>query len=130
MVVASQNLGQVMNSASLCYLLMSVITPQEFVELISAASGFDYTLEELLANGERSWILKRGLNNLMGVTAADDTLPKQILTSPPDGPAVGSVPDLELMLKEFYELRSIDTNGRPSKEKLEALELSDLAAKL
>ena len=130
MVVASQNLGQVVNSASLCYLLMSVITPQEFVDLISAASGFDYTLEELLQNGERIWMLKRGLSNMMGITAADDTLPKQVLTSPPDGPAVGSVPDLDMMLKEFYELRSLDSNGKPEKAKLQSLELADLAAKL
>ncbi|MFO8011616.1 MAG: aldehyde ferredoxin oxidoreductase family protein [Dehalococcoidia bacterium] len=130
MVLASQNLGQVVNSAPLCYLLMSVISPMEFVELTSAASGFDYTLDELLECGERIWMLKRGLNNLMGITAADDTLPSQVLTSPPDGPAVGSVPDLDLMLKEFYSLRGLDDGGKPERAKLEALGLFDLAARL
>ncbi len=130
MVVASQNLGQVVNAAPMCYMLMSVISSQELVDLMNAASGFDYTLAELLTAGERIWLLKRGLNNLMGATAADDRLPKRILTSPPSGPAVGSVPDLELMLKEFYPLRGLDSQGRPSKEKLNALGLSDLAAKL
>ncbi len=102
----------------------------EFVELTSAASGFDYTLDELLECGERIWMLKRGLNNLMGITAADDTLPVQVLTSPPDGPAVGSVPDLDLMLKEFYSLRGLDDGGKPERPKLEALGLSALAARL
>lgn len=130
MVVASQDLGQVVNAAPLCYLLMSVISSQELVDLMGSASGFDYTLEELLACGERIWLLKRGLNNLMGVGAADDTLPQQILTSPPDGPAVGSVPDLASMLKEYYPLRGLDADGKPAKAKLEALGLSELAARI
>lgn len=130
LTVAAQDMGQVMNSVPICYLLMSVITSAELVELTNAASGFDYTLEELMTCGERMWMLKRGMSNLMGMTAADDTLPKQILTPTPDGAIAGSVPDLELMLKEFYEIRKLDSNGRPGKEKLESLGLGDLAAKL
>ncbi|MFO8101869.1 MAG: aldehyde ferredoxin oxidoreductase family protein [Dehalococcoidia bacterium] len=128
--VISQNMGQVVNSLPICYLLMSVITSGELVELTNAASGFDYTLEELMTCGERIWMLKRGMDNLMGVTSADDKLPKQLVTSPPDGPALGSVPDMDLMLSEFYEIRKFDASGRPRKEKLESLGLSDLAAKL
>lgn len=130
MVRNAQNIGQLTNSATLCYLLMPIITVEEFVSLLNAASGFDYTIEELTQAGERIWMLKRGLNNLMGMTAVDDRLPHQILTPPPDGGAVGSVPDLDLMLKEFYELRGLDSNGRPDKGKLESLELGELAAKL
>ncbi|MBM3132156.1 MAG: aldehyde ferredoxin oxidoreductase family protein [Chloroflexi bacterium] len=130
MVVTSQNLGQVVNAAPVCYMVMSVISSQELVDLLSAASGFDYTLAELLTAGERIWLLKRGLGNLMGATAADDRVPKQMLTSPPSGPAVGSVPDLDMMLKEYYPLRGLDARGVPTKEKLGALGLSDLAAKL
>ncbi len=130
LVTLAQNVGQLTNSATLCYLLMPIITSEEFVSLIDAASGFDYTLAELVTAGERIWMLKRGLNNLMGITAKDDRLPRQLLTPPPDGGAVGSVPDLELMLKEFYELKGLDANGRPEKAKLESLGLGDLAARL
>ncbi|MBT4512463.1 MAG: hypothetical protein HOC20_09680, partial [Chloroflexi bacterium] len=129
-VTISQNLGQIVNSAPMCYMLMSVVSSAELVDLLSAASGFDYTLGELIANGDRIWMLKRGISNLMGITATDDRLPKQILTPPPDGAAAGSAPDLQLMLKEFYEIRGLDSNGRPTKEKLESLELGELAAKL
>ena len=128
--VISQNLGQVVNSVPICYLLMSIITSSELVELTNAASGFDYTLEELMTCGDRIWMLKRGMDNLMGVTAADDKLPKQLVTSPPDGPALDSVPDMELMLNEFYEIRGLDSNGRPGKDKLGSLGLGDLAAKI
>ena len=129
-VVICQNLGMIFGSAPMCFLLANVIKPQELVDLMNAAIGFDYTIEELMTTGERIWMLKRGLNNLMGVTAADDRLPKQILTAHTEGGAAGSVPDIELMLKEYYPLRGLDSNGRPTKEKLDGLGLPDLAAKL
>jgi aldehyde:ferredoxin oxidoreductase len=80
--------------------------------------------------GERIWMLKRGLGNLMGAGVADDRLPQRILTPTADGPAAGSAPDLELMLKEHRQLRPLDSRGRPDREKLRSLGLSDLAAKL
>jgi aldehyde:ferredoxin oxidoreductase len=95
-----------------------------------AATGYDYDLEELVACGERIWMLKRGLDNLMGITASDDRLPRQILTATEEGGAAGSVPDLELMLKEYYPLRGLEADGRPSKEKLGKLGLSELADRL
>jgi len=130
MVMLSQNIGMVCNSAVMCYMLMSVINGEDLVDLMRAASGFDYDLKEVMECGERIWNLKRGLSNLMGITAADDRLPKQILTPTTEGGAAGSVPNLELMLKEYYPLRGLDANGRPSKQKLNSLGLSDLAAKL
>jgi aldehyde:ferredoxin oxidoreductase len=94
------------------------------------STGFDYDLDELMVCGERMWVLKRGLNNLMGVTQADDRLPKRMMTAFTEGGAAGSLPDMELMLKEYYPLRGLDAQGRPSKEKLDSLGLTELAAKL
>lgn len=128
LVRISQNLGQIMNSAPMCYMLMPIITSTQLVSLLNAASGFDYDLDELMTAGERIWMLKRCLNNRMGVTAADDRLPHQIMTSPPDGAAAGSVPNLELMLREYYELRGLDSNGHPTQGKLDSLELGDAGA--
>jgi aldehyde:ferredoxin oxidoreductase len=42
------------------------------------------------------------------------------------GPTEGSVPDMDLMLKEFYELRGLNDDGVPKKEILARLGLSDL----
>jgi aldehyde:ferredoxin oxidoreductase len=47
-----------------------------------------------------------------------------------EGGAAGSVPDMGLMLKEYYQLRPLDAEGRPAKEKLHSIGLSDLAARL
>jgi aldehyde:ferredoxin oxidoreductase len=57
-------------------------------------------------------------------------MPKRILTPHIDGPVAGSVPNVELMLKEYYKARGLDANGRLLKEKLNSVGLSDLAAKL
>jgi len=129
-VVYSQNLGMVVNSGVICYLIISMINGEDLVDLLNTASGFDYTLKELMECGERIWHLKRGIGNLMGIGAADDRVPWQCLRPPKEGPAAGSQPDLNLMLKEYYPLRGLNPDGRPSKETLDRLELTDLAARL
>jgi aldehyde:ferredoxin oxidoreductase len=53
-----------------------------------------------------------------------------MLTPFTEGGAAGSLPDMEKMLKEYYPLRGLDAQGRPLKEKLEALGLAELATKL
>lgn len=130
MVKNAQNLGQVYGSAIICYMTVSVMDGEDLIDIMQSASGFDYTLEELKECAERIWLLKRGISNLMGITAADDTLPKQILTATKDGGAAGSVPDLQLMLKEYYPVRGLGADGRPTKEALTRVGLADLAAKL
>jgi aldehyde:ferredoxin oxidoreductase len=60
----------------------------------------------------------------MGVTREDDTLPVRFLKEPmPDGMAKGQVVELEPMLKEYYEVRGLDDNGKPKVEKLKELDL-------
>jgi len=130
LVRISQDLGMVVNSAPLCIAIMGIWSTDDWVDMIRITSGFDYDVNELMECGERIWLLKRGLDNLMGVTTADDRLPKKIMIPLKEGPAAGSVPNLELMLKEYYQLRGLDANGRPLKEKLHSLGLSDLADKL
>ncbi len=129
-VTHAQDLGQIMNAAVFCYMLIFVLNGEDVAELLSAASGFDYTFEEVEECAERMWHMKRGLDNLMGITVADDRLPRQILTPPTEGGAAGQAPNLDVMLKEFYPARGLGADGRPSKETLDRLGLSELAAKL
>jgi aldehyde:ferredoxin oxidoreductase len=106
------------------------ISLNELAEALKAATGFDYDLKEIMECGERIWMIQRGLNNLMGVTAADDRMPKRMMTPLPDGGAAGSVPNVELMLKDYYKARGLDAKGRPLKKKLVSLGLPELASKL
>jgi aldehyde:ferredoxin oxidoreductase len=125
-----QDLGQIYNSMALCYMVVSVVNGEDITELMNAATGYNYTFKELEECGERIWHMKRGISNLMGITAADDRLPRQILTPPKEGGAAGQAPNLDIMLKEFYPVRGLGADGRPTKETLNRLGLSDLAAKL
>ena len=129
-VCKCENLGMLTNACIICQFNFFALTVTDLVDMMKFSTGFDYDLEELVACGERIWMLKRGLNNLMGVTAADDRLPKRMLTPFTEGGAAGSLPDMEKMLKEYYPLRGLDAQGRPLKEKLEALGLAELATKL
>ena len=126
----AQDLGQIFNAAAFCYMIVFAINGEDVAELLSAASGFDYTFDEVKECAARIWLTKRGLDNLMGITAADDRLPKHILTPTTEGGAAGQVPNLEVMLKEFYPARGLGSDGRPTKETLSKLGISELAAKL
>jgi aldehyde:ferredoxin oxidoreductase len=128
--VTCENIEMLSNSATMCRFGLMAIAVTDLAEALKATTGFDYDLDELMECGGRIWMLQRGLNNLMGVTAADDRMPKRMLTPHTDGPVAGSVPNVELMLKEYYKARGLDANGRPLKEKLDKLGLSALAAKL
>ncbi len=65
------------------------------------------------------------INVRLGITRADDTLPRRLLTHPrPDGSAAGVVPDLEAMLEEYYQLRGWTAEGVPTDEKLKELGLA------
>jgi aldehyde:ferredoxin oxidoreductase len=125
-----ENVAMLSNSATLCQFCLMSISLNELAEALKAATGFDYDLKEIMECGERIWMIQRGLNNLMGVTAADDRMPKRIMTPLPDGGAAGSVPNVELMLKDYYKARGLDAKGRPLKEKLMSLGLPELASKL
>jgi aldehyde:ferredoxin oxidoreductase len=81
--------------------------------------------------GERSWNIKRAVNNRMGLTASNDKLPKALLTPFPDGGSAGFIPDLEGMLIAYYQHRGWDwETGKPSREKLIELGMEDVAQDL
>jgi len=93
-------------------------------------TGWDYSIDDLIKTGEKIWLLMRGITNLLGSRADDDTLPPNVMKPLEEGMTAGSVPDIEKMLKEFYELRGLDDNGLPRRDVLEKAGLSDLAQKL
>lgn len=97
-------------------------------DLVNAATGFDYSAEEFLRCGERGWALKRAINNRLGLTSANDKLPKALLTPYNDGGAAGVAPDMTTMLKEYYEVQGWDAaTGRPARDTLSRLSLGEAA---
>jgi aldehyde:ferredoxin oxidoreductase len=117
------------NALIVCYYSNAPV--QSYADLLNAATGRQETLDSLLHIGERIWNLKRAYNNRLGLTRADDKLPKLLLQPLAEGGTQGHVPNLELMLKEYYEIRDWDPEtGKPSRDKLEELELGWVAEDL
>ncbi len=103
------------------------IRPQGIMELLNAATGAGYTLEELCRAGERIFNAERLFLMRAGFSRKDDRLPDRITKTPlPDGAGQGMVCRLDAMLDDYYPLRGWDTDGRPTPEKLRSLGLSDL----
>ena len=128
-VARHQDWRTVFNSIVMCIFANS--DPEMLVKLINAACGLEWTVQDMMKCGERGWNLKRAINNRMGLTARQDTLPKAMLTPFPDGGSEGYVPDLRAMLAAYYHARGWDPEtGRPSLEKLLELGMEDVAEDL
>jgi aldehyde:ferredoxin oxidoreductase len=130
MIKLCEDFGVPCNSLVICEFVAWTLSANDLAEMVRVTTGFDFTLKDLLACGERTWLLKRGLGNLMGVRSKDDRLPKRILTPLREGVAAGSVPDVEKLLREYYEIRGLDEDGKPGEEVLIRAGLEDLAKKL
>ncbi len=128
-VAKHQNWRTLDNAALFC--IFANVEASEKVALINAACGFDWSVAEMMTCAERGWNLKRAINNRMGLTAANDKLPKALLTPLSDGGAAGFVPDIKGMLAAYYEARGWDPQtGKPTREKLTQLGLEDAAKDL
>lgn len=100
------------------------IKPEGITDLLNAATGMEFSLEEVSAAGERIFNAERLFLSRAGFSRKDDTLPARIVSEPmPDGPAKGMVCHLEEMLEEYYRLRGWDADGIPTEEKLRTLGL-------
>jgi aldehyde:ferredoxin oxidoreductase len=130
LVFHSENYGILGNSLSICHYLTDCLKPETIRDAFNAITGFGYGFTDLMACGARDWTLKRGINNLLGVDAKDDVLPKRIMTPLAEGAGAGSVPDVEKLKREYYALRGLDERGVPREEKLTELGLGDLRERL
>lgn len=128
-VARHQDWRSVDNALVTC--IFANVGAQEKVNLINAACGLDWSVDDMMKCGERSWNLKRAINNRMGLSAGNDKLPKALLTPMPDGGSAGFVPDIGGMLIAYYEVRGWDeATGKPTREKLIELGMEDVARDL
>ncbi len=123
-----QDVFGVVDSLVLCKFTTFALWTEDFRDLLNAATGFDYTVEELEKIGERIYNAERAFNVLsFGDGEEYDTLPKRFLEEPmPEGPSKGQVVKLSEMLPEYYKLRGW-VKGRPTRAKLEELGLGWVA---
>ncbi|MCL4426491.1 MAG: aldehyde ferredoxin oxidoreductase C-terminal domain-containing protein [Firmicutes bacterium] len=125
LVKKAQDLGTIfLGAAMFCALGGIPFDEEDLVSALRLATGFDYDLAELMSSGERVWMEKRLLNLRRGLTRADDHLPRVHNRPLESGPAAGSLPDMSLLLEEYYRRRGLDpATGWPTPAKLKELGL-------
>ncbi len=100
--------------------------------LLSPAIGRQLDVASLERLGERCSNVERAYNVRQGLRRKEDALPGRLLREPmPEGPSQGQVVDLDALLDDFYAACGWDVaTGVPTKERLESLDLPDIAADL
>jgi aldehyde:ferredoxin oxidoreductase len=117
MLKAFQDFTAVVDSAGICLFTTFAWTAADILPQIAAAVGGEWSMDRMLAIGERIWNLERSFNLAAGLTAKDDTLPKRMLTEPAlTGPQKGHVVELGKMLPEYYQVRGWTPEGVPTAE--------------
>jgi aldehyde:ferredoxin oxidoreductase len=99
-------------------------------EALAGITGIEYSLQDVLAVGERAQTLSRLFNLREGFTAEDDRLPKRVMQAFEEGPLAGveiKQETFEWAKKRYYKLMGWDPEtGIPSNLSLRKLQLEDL----
>jgi aldehyde:ferredoxin oxidoreductase len=132
LAVETEDRAALIDSLILCKFLRGVFSDlyAESAELLQAVTGWDVTGTELRRTAERIVTAKKVFNVREGWTAAEDTLPKRMLS---EGLPAGLGPGARLpaerlreMVAAYYRERGWTPDGRVPREAIDALGLADL----
>jgi aldehyde:ferredoxin oxidoreductase len=131
MVALLENLFKVYDALGLCvfgYAPRGVMPLEKMVRCLSAITGWNTSLFELLKAGERGTMMARAFNSREGFTIKDDRLPRRLYDPKPDGPNAGKKifeeRDFDDAIRLFYDVTGVDPEtGRPRKGRLVELGL-------
>ncbi|MDO8687586.1 MAG: aldehyde ferredoxin oxidoreductase C-terminal domain-containing protein, partial [Dehalococcoidales bacterium] len=122
--------GNVVNAAGLCTFGYNNVDPNKYiVGFLSAVTGWDRSIDELLKCGERIANIRHVFNLREGINPQEWKVNPRILgtSSQTEGPLKGITADLETQVKD--NLKALDwdlVTTRPSKKKLLELGLDDV----
>jgi aldehyde:ferredoxin oxidoreductase len=130
-VIDMENALSCLDAIGCCKFMGMGLTSQDMVDLLAYATGWDITLEEYIACGERNYNLARGFCVREGINRADDILPARLMQDRlPSGPARNTLIDIgemEAMKEAYYQMRGWDrATGIPTRERLTTLGLAYL----
>ena len=101
--------------------------PAETAQLVRAVTGWNVTIDELMAVGARRLNLLRTFNAREGFTRKDDVLPKKFFNPlAGTGPTAGVMIDkgeFEAALDGYYKLAGWTNDGIPTRETLKKLDI-------
>ena len=120
-----QDLTAVIDSMGMCLFSSFALGAPEYAALLNAATGTNYTGDELIEVGERIYNIERLFNKAAGMKPEDDRLPKRLIEEPiVNGPSKGMVSQIQITLPQYYEARGWE-NAFPTQETLERLGLAE-----
>lgn len=96
----SQAWSSIYNALTVCQFMNP--DPNLMQQALNAATGWEYTLDELMKAGKRIFSLKRIINHKLGSTISDDRLPDFMLKGFSTGGTLGFEPDLKPLLEGAY----------------------------
>ena len=124
-----QDLTAVIDSMGNCLFTSFALGAPEYADLLNAATGTNWTVEELLEIGDRIYNIERMFNKAAGMKPEDDRLPKRLMQEPVvNGPSNGMLSKIELTLPQYYEARGW-VNAFPTDETLKRLGLDECIGK-
>ena len=101
------------------------------VEVISAVTGWDFTLEEGLKAGRRIQTLRQAFNIREGVRLSEWRLPERLVVAQDAGPVAGRKVDFDAMKANGYAALGWDAKtGKPLESTLQELGLKELVGQL
>lgn len=134
-LIEMENALSVLDALGGCKFMGVLLSADEIVGLVRAATGWDFDLEEFRRCGDRLQTMARAYCAREGLRRDEDILPGRLMFDPmPDGPAQGMVLDrssLENMKDAYYQMRGWDVaTGIPTPTKLHDLGLDYLTPQL
>jgi aldehyde:ferredoxin oxidoreductase len=120
-------------SMGLCLFVYGRVDVKMWPEVVQAATGWDYSWEELLEDGARIAAVRQAFNVREEVRVSQIYVAPRSLGHPPltSGPLAGVSIDLETQKRELYEARGWHPEtGKPTEETLTRLGLDDVAQDL
>ena len=124
-----QDLTAVIDSMGNCLFTSFALGAPEYADLLNAATGTDWSVEQLLEIGDRIYNIERMFNKAAGMKPEDDRLPKRLLQEPiANGPSKGMVSQLPITLPQYYEARGW-VKAFPTDETLKKLGLDECIGK-
>jgi aldehyde:ferredoxin oxidoreductase len=112
-----ENALNVLDALGGCKFMGVLVSASEIIDLVQAATGWDFTMDEFLKCGDRLQTMARAYSVREGLKREHDILPERLMCDPlPDGPGQGMVldrPTLEKMKDAYYELRGWDYLSYP-----------------
>ena len=110
--VAAQAYGMIAGSAVIClYAWWSMDGIEMVRDMINAVTGFGYSTDELMDLGNRIWYLKRGIDNLCGITKDDDRVPERLLVPHIEGTTSN-------LSRVFYPIMSAMTRHKTTNQRV------------